>query len=59
MHIDENKKLDKRSIDQKIREGLVSEREYEDHLASLSDVSHKVDDGQDTPQEKEEKKKEK
>jgi len=55
MHIDQNKKFDKRSIDQAIREGLISQKEYEDYLASLPDVSDKIDDGQDSPAGEEDK----
>ena len=57
MHIDQNKKFDKRSIDQAIREGLISQKEYEDYLASLPDVSDKIDDGQDTVEEEDKTKK--
>ncbi|MBW2057961.1 MAG: hypothetical protein JRJ26_10745 [Deltaproteobacteria bacterium] len=44
MHTDEKKKFDKRGIERKIREGLISQKEYEDYLTSLPDVSHKVSD---------------
>ena len=44
MHVDPGKKFDKRSIERKIREGFVSQKEYEDYLAGLPDVSDKVHD---------------
>lgn len=44
MHIDGKKKFDKRGVDRKIREGSISQRQYEDYLASLPDVSDKVYD---------------
>ena len=47
MHIDQDKRFDKRSVDQAIREGLMSQKEYQDYLANLPDVSDKVYDGQD------------
>lgn len=52
MHIDENKKFDKRSIDRKIREGSLPRKEYKDYLAGLPDVSDKIyDPGQDAQEE--------
>jgi hypothetical protein len=42
MHIDENKKFDKRTMDRKIREGLISQKEYKQYMASLPDVSEKI-----------------
>jgi len=50
MHVDPEKKFDKRSIERKIREGLVSQKEYEDYLAGLPDLSGKVDSPQRNPQ---------
>jgi hypothetical protein len=51
MHIDENKKFDKRSIDRKIREGSLPRKEYKDYLASLPDVSDKVYDPEQDAEE--------
>ncbi len=42
MHIDENKKFDKRNIDKNIKEGMLSQKEYEIHLSRLPDVSDKA-----------------
>lgn len=54
MHVDPEKKFDRRSIEQKIREGFVSQKEYDDYLASLPDVSGKVQDPDEkTTREKE------
>ncbi len=43
MHIDENKKFDKRTIDKNLREGVIPAEEWEQFLKSLPDVSGKVD----------------
>jgi len=53
MHIDEQKKFDKRTIDRKIREGHISQKEYQQYLKSLQDVSDKIDEGEKEPTEKE------
>jgi hypothetical protein len=44
MHVDPEKKFDRRSIERKIREGFMSQKEYDDYLANLPDVSDKVHD---------------
>lgn len=43
MHIDENKKFDKRTIEKNLREGVVSAEEWKKFLQSLPDVSGNVD----------------
>jgi hypothetical protein len=43
MHIDENKKFDKRTIEKNLREGVVSAEEWKKFLRSLPDVSDNVD----------------
>jgi tRNA U34 5-carboxymethylaminomethyl modifying enzyme MnmG/GidA len=43
MHIDESKKLDKRTIERKLKEGIVSPKEWEAYLKSLPDVSENAD----------------
>ena len=43
MHIDENKKFDKRTIEKNLREGIVSAEEWKKFLRSLPDVSDNVD----------------
>ncbi|MBW2038847.1 MAG: hypothetical protein JRI46_04510 [Deltaproteobacteria bacterium] len=42
MHIDEEKKFDVRTIERSIREGLVTQEEYERYLQELPDVSDKA-----------------
>jgi hypothetical protein len=42
MHIDENKKFDKRTIERNLKEGIISEKEWEALLKNLPDVSDKV-----------------
>jgi len=42
VHIDEKKRYDKRTIERSLREGLISLKEYERHLANLPDVSDKI-----------------
>ena len=56
MHVDEYKKFDKRTIDRKIREGSISQKEYEKYLASLPDVSGKVHNPEDEITRKEQPK---
>ncbi len=53
MHIDEQKKFDKRTIDRKIREGQISQKEYQQYLKGLRDVSKKIDEGEKESAEKE------
>lgn len=42
MHIDENKKFDKRTIERNLKEGIISDKEWETFLKKLPDVSDKV-----------------
>jgi len=43
MHIDENKKFDRRTIERNLREGIISAEEWEEFLRALPDVSDNVD----------------
>jgi hypothetical protein len=43
MHIDEDKKFDKRTIEKNLKEGIVSAKEWEQFLKKLPDASDKVD----------------
>ena len=43
MHIDENKKFDKRTIERDLKAGTISAKEWEQFLNGLPDVSDKVD----------------
>jgi len=42
MHIDEQKKFDKRNIERNIKNGMVSQKDYEIYLSKLLDVSDKI-----------------
>jgi len=42
MHIDENKKVDKRNIERNIKDGVITLKDYEIHLSRLPDASDKI-----------------
>jgi hypothetical protein len=42
MHIDEGKKFDKRNIERNIKDGIVTQKDYEIYLSKLPDVSEKL-----------------
>ncbi len=42
MHIDENKKFDKRNIEKNVKDGIITEKDYEMVLSKLPDVSDKL-----------------
>lgn len=42
MHIDESKKFDKRNFERNIKDGIINQKDYENYLSKLSDVSNKV-----------------
>jgi hypothetical protein len=42
MHIDENKKFDRRNIERNIKNGTISQKDYEFYLSKLPDVSDKL-----------------
>lgn len=42
MHIDESKKFDKRNIERNLKEKIITQKEYENYLAKLPDVSDKI-----------------
>ena len=42
MHIDENKKIDKRNIEKNIKNGIITQKDYETYLSKLPDASDKV-----------------
>ena len=42
MHIDENKKFDKRNIEKNVKDGIITEKDYEMFLSKLPDVSDKL-----------------
>jgi hypothetical protein len=41
MHIDENKRFDKRNIEKNIKDGTITEKDYEMFLSKLPDASDK------------------
>jgi len=42
MHIDENKKFDKRNVERNIKNGIITHKDYEIYLSRLPDVSDEV-----------------
>ena len=42
MHIDENKKFDKRNIEKNIKSGIITQKDYEIYLSKLSDAGDKL-----------------
>ena len=42
MHIDENKKFDKRTIERNIKNGIITQKDYESYLSKLPDVSDRL-----------------
>ena len=42
MHIDENKRFDKRNIEKNVKDGIITEKDYETFLSKLPDVSDKL-----------------
>ncbi len=48
MHIDENKKLDKRNIERNVKDGIMAQKDYEIYLSKLPDVSDKLFNPEET-----------
>jgi hypothetical protein len=42
MHVDENKKFDRRNIEKNIKNGLITFKDYETFLAGLPDANEKM-----------------
>ncbi len=42
MHIDENKKFDKRNIEKNIKNGIITQKDYEIYLSKLPETSDKL-----------------
>ena len=42
MHIDDNKKFDKRNIERNLKNGLITPKDFEIYLSKLPDVSEKL-----------------
>jgi len=49
MHIDENKKFDKRNIARNIKSGAVTQKDYDIFLSKLPDVSAKLFNPEEAP----------
>lgn len=54
MHIDENKKFDKRNKEKNIKDGIFTQKDYETYLSKLPDVSDKIFSPEETTIESEE-----
>jgi hypothetical protein len=48
MHIDEDKKFDKRNIGKNIKEGVITQKDYEILLSKLPDVRDKLFNPEET-----------
>ena len=48
MHIDENKKFDKRNIEKNIKNGIITQKDYEIYLSKLPDASDKLFNPEET-----------
>ena len=44
MHIDENKRFDKRNVERNVKNGIITAKDYEIYLSKLPDVSDKLFD---------------
>jgi len=49
MHIDEIKKFDKRNIERNIKNGIMTQKDYEIFLSKLQDVSDKIFNPEESP----------
>jgi hypothetical protein len=48
MHIDEDKKFDKRNVARNIKSGIISQKDYETFVSKLPDVSNKLFNPEET-----------
>ena len=48
MHIDEDKKFDKRNVARNIKSGVISQKEYETFVSRLPDASNKLFNPEET-----------
>jgi len=48
MHTDENKTFDKRNIERNIKDGIITQKDYEIYLSKLPDVSDKLSNIEDS-----------
>ena len=49
MHIDEGKRFDKRNIAKNIKNGIITQKDYEIFLSKLPDVSEKLFNPEENP----------
>jgi len=54
MHIDENKKFDKRNIEKNIKDGIITQKDYEIYLSKLPETSDKLFSPEETTIESDE-----
>ena len=48
MHIDEDKKFDKRNVARNIKNGIITQKDYETFMSRLPDVSNKLFNPEET-----------
>jgi hypothetical protein len=48
MHIDEDKKFDKRNIAKNMKDGIITQKDYETFVSRLPDVSNKLFNPEET-----------
>jgi hypothetical protein len=48
MHIDENKKFDRRNLNRNLKDGVITQKDLEVYLAKLPDVSDKIFNPEET-----------
>ena len=48
MHIDEDKKFDKRNVTRNIKNGIITQKDYEIFLSKLPDASNKLFNPEET-----------
>ncbi len=48
MHIDEQKRFDKRNLRSNVKNGIISQKDYENFLSRLPDVSSKLFNPEET-----------
>ena len=54
MHIDENKKFDKRNIGKNIKNGIITQKDYEIYLSKLPEAGDKLFSPEETTVDSEE-----
>lgn len=54
MHTDENKIFDKRNTERNIKDGVITQEDYEIYLSKLTDVSDKLFNPEEIPSDSDE-----